>query len=47
MSDKTVIGEEEVLTPFMRSQMDAFYAQVDEDLFADEQRLVRREVRRG
>ena len=47
MSDRTVIGEEEVLTPFMRSQMDAFYAQVDEDLFADELRLIRGEVRRG
>ena len=47
MGEKTVIGEEEVLTPFMRAQMDDFYAQVDADLSDWERRLVGKGVRHG
>ena len=47
MNEKTVIGEEEVLTPFMRAQMDDFYAQVDADLSDWGRRLVGKGVRHG
>ena len=44
---KSLFREREVFTPEMREAMDRFYAQVDNDLFRDEVRLVRGEVRRG
>ena len=47
MSEKTVIGEEEVLTPFMRAQVEDFYAQVEADLSDWERRLIGKGVRHG
>ena len=47
MGEKTVIGEEEVLTPFMRAQMEDFYAQVDADLSDWERQLIGKGVRHG
>ena len=47
MSEMTVIGEEEVLTPFMRAQVEDFYAQIDADLSDWEMRLIGKGVRHG
>ena len=47
MIKKTVIGEEEVLTPFMRAQVEDFYAQVDADLSDWERRLIGKGARHG
>ena len=47
MSEMTVIGEEDVLTPFMRTQVEDFYAQVDADLSDWERQLIGRGVRHG
>lgn len=47
MSEMTVIGEEEVLTPFMRAQVEDFYAQIDADLSDWERRLIGKGVRHG
>ena len=47
MSEKTVIGEEEGLTPFMRAQVEDFYSQIEADLSDWERRLIGKEVRHG
>ena len=47
MSEMTVIGEAEVLTPFMRAQVEDFYAQIDADLSDWERRLIGKGVRHG
>ena len=47
MSEMTVIGEEEVFTPFMRAQVEDFYAQIDADLSDWERRLIGKGVRHG
>ena len=44
---KSLFREREVFTPEMRDAMDRFYARIDNELFRDEVRLVRKEVRRG
>lgn len=47
MDTMAAFGEEDVLTPFHRAQMDAFYATVDEDLAEEERRSAGKGVRHG
>ena len=44
---KSFFREREVFTPEMREALDHFYSQVDNELFREEVKLVRKGVRRG
>ena len=44
---KSLFREREVFTPEMREAMDRFYAQIDNELFRDDVKFVRKGVRRG